>query len=82
MRCTNNLKQIGPALHNFHDSRKQFPAGDPQKVCPTYPSLAAFLYRGSSLAMITPYMKQYVGYHESGHRRLLFAFARARITAI
>ena len=46
-------------MHNFHDSRKQFPAGDPQKVCPAFPSVAAFLYRWSSLAMITPYMEQY-----------------------
>lgn len=60
--CTNNLKQIGLALHNFHDSHQEFPAGSPSKSCPDHADIPAWQYRWSPLAMLSPYMEQYNTY--------------------
>jgi prepilin-type N-terminal cleavage/methylation domain-containing protein/prepilin-type processing-associated H-X9-DG protein len=34
IQCQNNLKQLGLALHMFHDSRSKFPPGQVQGGCP------------------------------------------------
>jgi prepilin-type N-terminal cleavage/methylation domain-containing protein/prepilin-type processing-associated H-X9-DG protein len=47
MQCTNNLKQIGLACHNFENANGWFPAG----VTPSPPS-------GSPLYQILPYIEQ------------------------
>lgn len=44
-QCTNNLKQFGLALHNFHDANKKFPPGRDSKNFSTH-------------AYLLPYMEQ------------------------
>src|ERR1051326_5521404 len=55
MKCANNLKQIGLALHNYHDAQGILPAGmmvDPNTQC-----LADC--RGTSMwVLILPYLEQ------------------------
>lgn len=52
-QCKNNLKQIGLALHNYHDSFTVFPFGKG----PSYTGAAAYA-RWSQHAMILPYIDQ------------------------
>jgi prepilin-type N-terminal cleavage/methylation domain-containing protein/prepilin-type processing-associated H-X9-DG protein len=59
IQCTNNLKQIGLAMHNYHSSLNSFPVGFlyPQNN-QVYPGVPALHYRWSVLAQLTPYLEQ------------------------
>lgn len=53
MQCTNNLKQLGLALHNYHDTFKTMPFGKGASYT------GAVIYaRWSVHALILPYMEQ------------------------
>lgn len=51
-QCTNNLKQIGLAFHNYHDVHRTFPAYQ-------YPVAGASTWHGhGALTMILPFLEQ------------------------
>src|SRR3954453_4763096 len=60
MKCSNNLKQIGLAIHNYHDANSKLPASqygdytDPTAFGGPYYSSRSW----SFLALCLPYMEQ------------------------
>jgi prepilin-type processing-associated H-X9-DG protein len=58
MKCSNNLKQFGIALHHYHDAQGAFPPGYQNIVSPQYPTLPASRFRWSFIAKLTPYLEQ------------------------
>src|SRR5438067_9359439 len=60
MKCSNNLKQIGLALHNYHDTYGLFPPGA-EETCPAgtqFGSNNGCLYYGSWGLLILPFIEQ------------------------
>jgi hypothetical protein len=59
-KCSNNLKQIGLALHNYHDSQGTFPSGHVEQ-CPAGTKAGTeapcFYYSGVFIAIL-PYIEQ------------------------
>lgn len=56
MQCSNNLKQLGLALHNYHDSHKTFPPGwiEPDAPQAAFRQIPQWGWSG----MILPYLEQ------------------------
>ena len=58
-QCTNNLKQVGLALHNYHDTFKTFPSGN---IEDTVPADGIGAYRTNAWVRILPFIEQQAAY--------------------
>jgi prepilin-type N-terminal cleavage/methylation domain-containing protein len=56
LQCQNNLKQIGLAVHNFHDTYKKFPAGSVYRE--SVPGNGQWDYYDTWAISILPYIEQ------------------------
>src|SRR5678816_503961 len=55
MQCTNNLKQLGLSLHNFHDVNQRFPAA--HEELPATPNISS-KWVCSWMPRILPFIEQ------------------------
>jgi prepilin-type processing-associated H-X9-DG protein len=67
MQCTNNFKQVGVAMHNYHATKGCFPPGtmtwyNPKSPCMPPPKGRAYYFGWGWGAMILPYMEQQAVY--------------------
>jgi prepilin-type N-terminal cleavage/methylation domain-containing protein/prepilin-type processing-associated H-X9-DG protein len=60
IKCSNNLKQVGLALHNYHDGLGSFPPGVSQQLYPAYSGYD----RRSWMYFTLPYLEQESLYNE------------------
>ena len=58
MQCTNNLKQLGLAMHNFESANGRLPSAYLGQVPPAFAGYPAYFFSWSAFAQMNPYLEQ------------------------
>lgn len=74
MSCSNNMKQLGLALHMHHDTLNYFPSQRDRALAPVPGNQQSF-YRWGPLGLLTPYLEQSAIYQAIDLRRPLYVFS-------
>ncbi|WP_437192165.1 DUF1559 domain-containing protein [Planctomicrobium sp. SH527] len=63
-QCKNNLKQLGLALHNYHDTVNTFPPSSVGRCYPDTPPPTSPILNTSGITMLLPYIEQTALYNK------------------
>ena len=74
MSCSNNLKQLGIALHMHHDAMQHFPSQRDITKAPV-PAVSQSFYRWSCFASMTPFLEQSNIYNAIDLTQPLYVFS-------
>jgi prepilin-type N-terminal cleavage/methylation domain-containing protein/prepilin-type processing-associated H-X9-DG protein len=58
IQCSNNLKQLGLAMHNFESANGRLPSAYLGQVPPQYTGYPAYFFSWSAFAQMNPYLEQ------------------------
>ena len=67
MQCSNNLKQLGLAMHNYESTHKRYPAAGRGYGMPTNAPIKDMIMNSNGLVSLLPYMEQTNIYNKFNH---------------